>query len=456
MPAVLIRAALLVVAVAFAGSGIAQMHDSPTAGASPSGRAGIQTGRESAPPVPPGEVIRVAPGESIQQVIDRAEPGDIIEIERGRYVENLRIDKALTLRGIDRPTIDGGLSGHTILVTAEDVTLEGLVVTNSGASLRDQNAGIYLHPGAHRATVRDSTLTYNLFGVWIEKADDVIVESNVITGKRDMRSAMRGNGIQLYNSQRARVIDNKISFVRDALYVDVSHDALFRGNRLHHSRYGTHYMNSYRNMWEGNDVWMNRGGLAIMEVRWQHVRNNRAWANSDHGIMLRTIVDSVVENNIVAGNQRGFFIYDAEYNTLRNNLVVDNIVGMHVWAGSKNNEVELNDFIANREQVRYVASRDELWGVKEGNHWSNYLGWDRSGNGIGDVPYEANDMVDRLSWRHPMMKLLLASPAVQTLRLVGQQFPLLRAPSIVDPKPRMEPQNENWRDWLGKHYQTAR
>ena len=34
-------------------------------------------------------------------------------------------------------------------------------------------------------------------------------------------------------------------------------------------------------------------------------------------------------------------------------------------------------------------------------------------DGIGDVQYEANDMVDRLSWRHPMMKLLLASPAVQ-------------------------------------------
>jgi nitrous oxidase accessory protein len=267
---------------------------------------------------------------------------------------------------------------------------------------------------------------------------------------------MRGNGIQLYNSQRARVIGNNVSFVRDALYVDVSHDALFEANLLHHSRYGTHYMNSYRNLWQGNDVWMNRGGLAIMEVRWQHVRNNRAWANSDHGIMLRTIVDSIVENNIVAGNQRGFFIYDAYFNTLLDNLVVDNIVGMHVWAGSKDNEVERNDFISNREQVRYVAARDQLWGIKEGNHWSNYLGWDRDGDGIGDVPYEANDMVDRLSWRHPMMKLLLASPAIQTLRHVGRQFPLLRAQSIVDPNPRMQPFNENWREWLGKHYPGTR
>jgi Cu-processing system ATP-binding protein len=33
----------------------------------------------------------------------------------------------------------------------------------------------------------------------------------------------------------------------------------------------------------------------------------------------------------------------------------------------------------------------------------------------------------------------MASPAIQTLRLVGQQFPMLRAPSVVDAHPRMQP-----------------
>ena len=61
-------------------------------------------------------------------------------------------------------------------------------------------------------------------------------------------------------------------------------------------------------------------------------------------------------------------------------------------------------------------------------------------------------MVDRLSWRHPMVKLLIASPAIQTLRLIAQQFPLLRAPSIVDKNPRMRPDHSDWRNWLGKHY----
>jgi nitrous oxidase accessory protein len=400
--------------------------------------------------------LTVLPGQSIAAAIARAAPGDVVRIERGHYRERLVIDKPLTLKGIDRPTLSGGLEGDTIRVVAEDVVIEGLIVTDSGDSLLEQNAGIYIQPGAHRAVVRDCDLAYNLFGLWIEKANDVRIENNLITGKRDYRSSQRGNGIQLYNTTGARIIGNHISFVRDAIYVDVSHHAIFRGNRLHHSRYGTHYMNSYHNLWEDNDTWMNRGGLALMEVRNQVVRNNRAWANSDHGIMLRTIQDALVENNVVAGNARGFFIYDAEYNTLRGNLVVDNIVGMHVWAGSKNNQVERNEFISNREQVRYVAARDELWGVEEGNYWSNYLGWDRNGDGVGDVPYEANDMVDRLSWRHPMMKLLLASPAVQTLRMVGQQFPLLRAPSIVDPKPRMRPDTEDWRNWLGKHYPGTR
>ncbi|PVY90046.1 nitrous oxidase accessory protein [Acidovorax sp. 99] len=383
--------------------------------------------------------VQVRPGQDLQAAIQAAKPGDTVEVLRGAYRVNLRIDKALTLRGIDRPTLSGGQTGNTIRVIAPDVVIEGLIVRDSGTSLKDQNAGIYIYPGAHRAVVRHNDLTYNLFGLWIEKANDVQVLHNTITGLRDVGSSQRGNGVQLYNTTGARIEGNHISFVRDALYVDVSHHAVFRGNKLHHSRYGTHYMNSYYNLWEDNDTYYNRGGLALMEVRDQVVRNNRAWGNTDHGIMLRTMQDSVIENNVVAENNRGFFIYDVEYVTLRGNLVARNTVGVHLSAGSTRNKVDNNDFIGNREQVRYVGARDERWGADSGNYWSNYLGWDRDGNGVGDVPYEANDMVDRLTWRHPTIKLLLASPAVQALRLVGQQFPVLRVPTVVDPKPRMQP-----------------
>ena len=402
-------------------------------------------------PALPAE-IRVHPGESIAAAVARAGAGDTVAIERARYDDHLRIDKPLKIIGIDRPTISGGLAGDTIRIISPDVTIEGLIVTDSGDDLTAQNAGIYIQPGADRVVVKDCDIIYSLFGLWIEGVRDPQIIGNLIVGKRDYASAQRGNGIELYNTSGARLVGNNISFTRDGIYVDVSHHAVFRGNKIHDVRYGTHYMNSYYNVWEDNDVYHNRDGLALMETRNQVVRNNRAWGNSDVGIMLRTIQDSVIENNIVAGNQRGFFIYDAEYNAIRNNLVIDNRVGAHVWAGSIHNEVEGNDFIHNQEQVRYVAAKDERWGTRTGNYWSNYVGWDRDGNGIGDVPYEANDVVDRLIWRLPVVKLLLNSPAIQSLRLIAQQFPLLRVPSVVDSKPRMQPAHSHWSQWMGKQH----
>lgn len=396
----------------------------------------------------PAATLRVQPGENIGAAIARAEPGDTVEIMRGRYEENLRIDKPLTLRGIGRPAISGGGRGDVIRVVSADVAIEGLIVRDSGDNLGAQHAGVYLQPGAHRAVVRGCEFANVLFGLWIEKADNVRIEDNLVTGMRHKLSSQRGNGIQLYNSQDAQILRNRVSFVRDGIYVDVSHRARFVGNRVHDVRYGTHYMNSYHNVWEDNDSYRNLGGLALMEVRDIVVRNNRTWGNSDHGIMLRTIQDSAIEDNVSARNGRGLFVYDAEYNTLRGNLIVGNRVGIHLWAGSYNNQVDGNDFINNDEQVRYVASRDVQWGTQDGNYWSNYLGWDQDGDGRGDTLFEASDMVDRLVSRYPFVKLLDSSPAVHTLKLIARQFPVLRVATIIDARPAIRPHNPDWMTWM--------
>ncbi len=390
----------------------------------------------------------VRPGEPIAAAIARAAPGDTVVVERGRYEGHLVVDKPLILRGVGRPTVSAGNAGDVVRVRSSDVTIEGFILRDSGDDLTAQNAGVYVEPGSARVAIVRNVFAYTLFGIWLQKADDALVRGNVITGKRDHASAQRGNGIQLYASERARIEANEICFTRDGIYVDISHHARFVGNRIHDVRYGTHYMNSWHNVWENNDSYHNRGGLALMDVRDQVVRGNRAWGNTDHGIMLRSIQDSVIEDNVVAGNARGFFIYDAEHNVIRGNLVAGNGVGAHVAAGSYRNVVDGNDFVGNREQVRYVATRDEAWGGHEGNFWSNYLGWDADGDGAGDVAYEANDLVDRLTWRYPMARLLLNSPAVHALRLVAEAFPILRPPSVVDAHPRMIPHHPDWRRWI--------
>ena len=73
--------------------------------------------------------ISVHPGDDLAAAVAAAAPGDVVEVARGKYLVNLLIDKPLTLRGIDRPTISGGNTGDTIRVTAPDVVLEGLIVS---------------------------------------------------------------------------------------------------------------------------------------------------------------------------------------------------------------------------------------------------------------------------------------------------------------------------------------
>ena len=52
--------------------------------------------------------LRVQPGQDLAAAVQAAAPGDVVEVARGMYRANLLIDKPLTLRGIDRPTISGG------------------------------------------------------------------------------------------------------------------------------------------------------------------------------------------------------------------------------------------------------------------------------------------------------------------------------------------------------------
>lgn len=392
--------------------------------------------------------LHVRPGERIGAAIAQASAGDVIEVQRGLYEENLRIDKPLALVGVGRPTLSGQGYGDVIRIASPDVRVEGLIVRDSGDDLGAQNAGIYIQPGSDRATVRRCDFAHVLFGLWIEKSDQVTVADNLVTGMREKFSSQRGNGIQLYNTEGASIERNHISFARDGIYVDVSHHARFVGNRIHDVRYGTHYMNSYHNLWEGNESFHNLGGLALMEVRDLEVRDNVAWGNAGHGIMLRTIQDSAIAGNVSAGNDVGLFIYDAEYVTLRGNLVVGNAVGVHLWAGSYHNEVDGNDFIGNAQQTRYVATRDVHWGRHEGNYWSNYLGWDADADGYGDVPFEANELTDLLVSRYPFVKLLDSSPAMQALGLASRQFPVLRVATILDAHPAMRPHHAGWSTWL--------
>ena len=70
-----------------------------------------------------------------------------------------------------------------------------------------------------------------------------------------------------------------------------------------------------------------------------------------------------------------------------------------------------------------------------GNYWSDYMGWDQDGDGIGDRPYRVNSFHSQLIYRFPSAALLMNSPSLETLTLLERRLPFLRTPTITDRNP---------------------
>ena len=84
--------------------------------------------------------ISVQPGGSIQSAIEAAEPGQIIEVQNGTYLEQINLTKSLYLKGLGRPIIDASGKGSAITISAGGSTLLGFTATGSGSGSED--AGI--------------------------------------------------------------------------------------------------------------------------------------------------------------------------------------------------------------------------------------------------------------------------------------------------------------------------
>jgi nitrous oxidase accessory protein len=136
-------------------------------------------------------------------------------------------------------------------------------------------------------------------------------------------------------------------------------------------------------------------------------------------------------------------VYLSQGNTITNNLMMQSRIGIHVTAGSDSNAIYGNAFVDNQTQVMYVQNNPEEWSLhRRGNYWSNYLGWDLNGDGIGDVPFRPNDGVDVLLWKYPDARVLMSSPSILLLRYVQRSFPVFTPPSVRDSFPLMRiPEN---------------
>lgn len=394
---------------------------------------------------------RAAPEESLGELgrrIASAKEGETVEVRPGVYREHLRISKPVRLVGIGRPILDGGGNGDIVRIEAPGVEVSGFVIRDTGIDLDKENAAIRVQ-GA-RATITDNILQDVLFGIDLHEAPDSVVRGNRIGGKA-LDIARRGDGIRLWRSDRTLIENNVFHDGRDAI-LWYSTGVTVRGNRCVRCRYGFHLMYSDAVTIENNELSENSVGVYLMYSKVVMLRGNVLSRNrgpSGYGIGLKEVDQFTVERNLIAGNRVGVYLDGSPFTTIKPgdfhaNTFACNDVGITFLPAVRGNELHGNNFVDNIEQV-CVQGRGALTGNSfskdgRGNFWTDYVGYDQDGNGIGDFVHESQTLFENMLDKEPKLRLLLFSPAQEAVEFVGRALPAVRPePKFTDECPLMAP-----------------
>ena len=404
------------------------------------------------PPTEPGvATIGDREYDSLTAAVDAAEPGDTIVLE-GQFEERVTVETPGVTIAAAEPhgaVIDGGGEGTVLRVNAEDVTLEGLWIRDSGHERANEDTGV--HVTGSDATLSDLRLDEITFGVWIGEAADVTVENATIVGREAVGHAERGNGIHLDRADGAELRDNRITTVRDGIYYSWSDGVVSERNALWDLRYGVHYMYSEDNRLEANVAFDNDVGFALMVSSNLTIVENVVVDNagpSGQGILIKDVDDSEIRDNAVVANRNGLYVYNAHRNEIVDNLVLDNQIGLQFTAGSTDALVTGNSFVDNGQSAYASTTSQFAW---NGNYWSDARAVDLDGDGTSEVRHQPAGVAERLVADSPQAAIFAESPALDAIRLAESSFPVVETPGVVDHRPLAEPPHEDPRDHTETH-----
>lgn len=392
-------------------------------------------------------------GESFGELsaaLSAAEPGDTVVLS-GRFDGRVTVTKpnvTLTSANGERALLSGTEEGDTLTVAADDVTVDGLWVADSGYDAESNDAAVFVD-GAN-VTVRDSRVTDATFGVWVDGVPDARLVGNTIVGREEIDERVeRGNGIQLWEATDAHVADNRITDARDGIYYSWATGVYAANNTLWDLRYGVHFMYSDDSVLVGNDAVGNDAGYALMVSENLTLRENVAFENrggSGHGILVKSVDDSTIADNDLVGNGNGLFVYNSLHNEIRGNLLLENGVGVHLSAGSVDERVYGNSFVRNDRPVIEDVASQVVWTVDGvGNYWSSASVPDTDGDGVAERRYRPGGVVQDLVDERPAARAFVGSPAFDVVRTAESRLPIVESPGVVDRRPLAEPPHEDWR-----------
>lgn len=186
-------------------------------------------------------IVRV-PGDfsTIQEAINAAENGSTILVDSGVYFEHVTINKTLTLLGADKENtiIDGSNDGNVIVITADNVLVDGFTMRNSSRGLD----GLRL-VSSTGSIVRGNVITLNGWaGIELDDSTNNTVSDNVVSstgfdaGGGDV---LWGDAIMLSSSSNNTISNNVIAdSFESGIHLETSYGNSVFGNTLQNNSIG--------------------------------------------------------------------------------------------------------------------------------------------------------------------------------------------------------------------------
>ena len=308
------------------------------------------------------------PGSStpVQDAIDAASPGDTVNIYKGYFTENVVISKSIILIGedVDETTIDADDSGDVISITTNNVTVQNLNITNSGATgVPDFDSGIDIRNHSQIQLIGNN-IHHNKYGIHIEDArgneiSNNSIDSNTLSGiyaTRIMSSKFFGNSININGAYA-------IYFSSCSLN-DVQNNTITQNVKGIYS-----HTNGSGNIYTGNTISANeQTGIWLEIENGAIIAENMITSNMFHGILLynafpetMTCDGNIITNNVIASNLGiGIWLHGASENTIcRNNISGNNNKGIDIYWESKENDIYEND-IRGFDYINNISGKQDI------------------------------------------------------------------------------------------------
>ncbi|HWQ19631.1 MAG TPA: NosD domain-containing protein [Methanotrichaceae archaeon] len=355
-------------------------------------------------------VITVLPGDSspgIQQAIEKADSGDVVEVFGGIYKENVNVTKPLILRGMasgsEMPVIDAGGNECAIVISADGVRIDGIRATNSSEdgiqvisngnsilnSTADNNeyAGIALDDSSNNTLSGNTVYSNGDAGIELDQSDGNAIRSNVARDNGDA-------GIEVSKSGQNVIVDN--------LAFNNSND-------------GIELLSSINNTIKLNRADRNKDGICLeVDSRKNIVSHNSASQSQVTGIQIRSSNENFISDNNISGCHDAVFLESSYENIITNNIAMNNRIGISINYYSADNRVYGNILDHNLDYNAYDESGQNQWDDgRSGNFYGDYSSpaqvcQDKDGDGACDAAHSIQGGAS--TDRHPLCRAPSRTP----------------------------------------------